>query len=84
MHKQRPNTTAEGCALDFENIVPHEVNEVWRSTSVMSSMAEGITSSKAEVGCSRTGSNEEQAIRVRLFIWVEIRGRKRGKGAAKR
>ena len=65
---------AEGFAGTFGRIVPCKADKAWGSTSVMPSKAEGITNSKIEVGCSKTGSNEEKVIRDRLFISVEIGG----------
>lgn len=49
----------------FGNIVP---SKTCGSTLLMPSKAEDVTSSKVEVGCSKTVSSEEKGIWGRLLI----------------
>lgn len=58
----------------FGSFVACKANMAWGSALVMTSEAESIADSKIEVGCSKTGSNDEKVTRVRLLIWVEIGG----------
>lgn len=66
--EQEADMTAEGVLGTFDHTVPPKANKTWGSTLVMPSKAEGVTSSKVEVGCSKAGSSEEKVILGSLFI----------------